>query len=178
MKKNWSPVEVLRHSRHDWLNNLQLIKGNIDLNKIDRVKEIIQEIVMNSQYEAKLTNLNMPNFSNHLLTYNWEKHHFQIEFEVLGEVKDLSTFDIPVSDWTISFFQILDQAVAFEGENHLSISIELGKNQICFFFDFSGIIKEIEKLHLWLTDNKENAFLEVIEKSVLQQEMSIVLNLK
>ncbi|WP_312471145.1 Spo0B domain-containing protein, partial [Neobacillus sp.] len=45
MGKEWDIVEVLRHSRHDWLNRLQLIKGNLDLNRIDRAKAVIDEIV-------------------------------------------------------------------------------------------------------------------------------------
>ncbi|UTW70045.1 Spo0B domain-containing protein [Anaerobacillus sp. HL2] len=33
-----------RHSRHDWLNFVQLIKGNLTL-KNDRIEEIIQEVI-------------------------------------------------------------------------------------------------------------------------------------
>ena len=46
IEKEWNTVEVLRHARHDWLNKLQLIKGNLDLNELDRAKEIINEIVI------------------------------------------------------------------------------------------------------------------------------------
>ncbi|MCD8502937.1 MAG: Spo0B domain-containing protein [Bacillaceae bacterium] len=35
MKKDWDDVlSVLKHSRHDWLNMVQLIKGNLALKKI------------------------------------------------------------------------------------------------------------------------------------------------
>ena len=36
IKKEWNTVDVLRQVRHDWLNKLQLIKGNLDLNKMER----------------------------------------------------------------------------------------------------------------------------------------------
>ena len=67
INKEWNTVELLRHVRHDWLNKLQLIKGNLDLNKIDRAKEIIAEIVIETQNETKLSNLNFPNFTLLLL---------------------------------------------------------------------------------------------------------------
>ena len=67
MKKEWNTIELLRHVRHDWLNKLQLIKGNLDLNKIDRAKEIIDEIVIEAQNETKLSNLHFPNFTLLLL---------------------------------------------------------------------------------------------------------------
>ena len=34
---NWT-IEVLRHSRHDWLNKLQLIKGILGFKRIGQGK--------------------------------------------------------------------------------------------------------------------------------------------
>ncbi|WP_301294369.1 Spo0B domain-containing protein [Peribacillus frigoritolerans] len=45
MDKNWTTIETLRQTRHDWLNKIQIIKGNLELNRIDRVKGIIDEII-------------------------------------------------------------------------------------------------------------------------------------
>lgn len=63
MEKDWDTVELLRHSRHDWLNKIQLIKGNLTLGKIDRIKEIIDEIVYHTEQESKLSNLPISLFS-------------------------------------------------------------------------------------------------------------------
>jgi len=49
MEKNWTTVELLRHARHDWLNKIQLIKGNMSIGKMDRVEAIIEEIIMDAQ---------------------------------------------------------------------------------------------------------------------------------
>lgn len=178
MKKTWSTVEILRHSRHDWLNKLQLIKGNLELNKIDRVKEIIQEIVALTQQEAKLTNLNIPTFAGSLMTYNWENHHFQIEFEILGDVRDLSPYDESLTKWIFSFFEMINQFVSIEGDNHLSISIDLSDRESRFFFDFSGIIKKVDQLKDWVDNNQENEFFKVIESNILQNEILVVFVLK
>ncbi len=45
MKNNlneWNIVDLLSHSRHDWMNKLQLIKGNLSLQKYERVNDIIE----------------------------------------------------------------------------------------------------------------------------------------
>ena len=74
MEKEWDIVEVLRHSRHDWLNKLQLIKGNLDLNRIDRAKAIIDEIVIEVQHESKLSNLHIPLFASLLFKVELGKY--------------------------------------------------------------------------------------------------------
>lgn len=53
-------IHLLSHSRHDWMNKLQLIKGNLTLKKYDRVFEIIDEVVIEAQHESKLSNLRIP----------------------------------------------------------------------------------------------------------------------
>ena len=34
-------INALRQTRHDWLNVMQLIKGNLALKRYDRIEEII-----------------------------------------------------------------------------------------------------------------------------------------
>ncbi|MFE4096375.1 Spo0B domain-containing protein [Priestia sp. YIM B13484] len=88
MEKEWDVVEVLRYARHDWLNKLQLIKGNLALNRLDRANEIIEEIVNESKHESKLTNINMRLFAGFVMTYHWNNHAVRLDVEVLGELKD------------------------------------------------------------------------------------------
>ena len=75
------------------LNKLQLIKGNLDLNRIDRAKAYIDEIVIEAQHESKLSNLNLPLFASLLLRSNWEKHSFELEYEVLKDPEPLEMND-------------------------------------------------------------------------------------
>ena len=98
MEKEWDIVEVLRHSRHDWLNRLQLIKGNLDLNRIDRAKAYINEIVIEAQHESKLSNFHFPLFASLLLKSNWEQHLFQLEYEVLNDVEAVKINDRILSE--------------------------------------------------------------------------------
>jgi stage 0 sporulation protein B (sporulation initiation phosphotransferase) len=155
MEKEWDIIEVLRHTRHDWLNKIQLIKGNIDLNRVDRVKSIIDEIIIEAQQEAKLSNLHMPMFVSLLLRTNWDNHMFRLEYELLDETDSHKVNDLYLTTWTKSFFACLDKAIDAIQENHFSITIDHNVNGTRFFFDFSGIIKMKERIEQFLAEPKK-----------------------
>jgi len=172
MRKEWNTVDILRHARHDWLNKIQLIKGNLDLNKTDRVKQLIEEIVFEAQQEAKLSNLKIPLFTTLILTGNWQSYAYQLEYEVFDEKEVLAVDDPLLADWTNLFFTTLHTSVEAFGDNHLSVTIETQKNGIRFFFDFSGIIKDKDKLQQFLDFNLiQPAMIKVLEFS--QQELAL-----
>lgn len=152
MKKDWTTVDLLSHSRHDWLNKIQLIKGNLSLNNIDRVKEIIDEIVVETRQESKLSNLNIPQFAALLLTYNWEGHSIHLEFELLEGKKEeqKNVNDEVLTNWTSTFLDNLNKSIKEFHENHLSVTIEIQEEGIGFFFDFRGIITTMEQLTAFL----------------------------
>ncbi|WP_453994703.1 Spo0B C-terminal domain-containing protein [Bacillus nitroreducens] len=178
MDTKWSTIDVLKHTRHDWLNKIQLIKGNIALNKMERVKTIIEEIVIDAQNETHLTNLHIPTFAALIMTYNWESHKFQLDYEVVGDVRDLTSYDTALTEWSIQFFSILEETVDEMGENHLSLTIDCTTEETRFFFDFSGILKERENLTNWLKRMNQSAqFLETIEYHVHKEEVNIILHI-
>lgn len=176
--KEWNVVDVLRHSRHDWLNKLQLIKANIDLNRIDRVKDIIEEIVIESQNEAKLTNLQLDKLAGFFMTYNWECHNFSLEFEVLGHACNLSNYDEQMVTWCEQFFSKLDESVLKAGENHLSISIHTDNSDVRFFFDFSGTITDNVSMHDWLQAHASNNIPFLSEFTINDHELTIELRIE
>lgn len=154
MEKEWNIVEVLRHSRHDWLNKLQLIKGNLDLNRIDRAKAIIDEIVVETQNETKLSNLHLPLFASLLMKANWENYFFQVEYEILQEADSLRINEQELTSWTSMFFNSLNNAIAMYEENQLAITIAPLEEGARFFFDFRGIISKKERIEQFLTDTR------------------------
>lgn len=178
MNKNWSTIEVLKHTRHDWLNKIQLIKGNISLNKMDRVKAIIEEIVIDAQNETHLTNLQIPTFAALIMTLNWEPHKYQLDYDVVGDIRNLSNYDLKLTEWCSQFFAILEEAVDDMGENHLSLTIDCSLEETRFFFDFSGILKDREYLTNWLTSiSQSDQFPQITEYKVHNEEVSITIHI-
>ncbi|MGG0716334.1 Spo0B C-terminal domain-containing protein [Robertmurraya massiliosenegalensis] len=173
MKKEWDTIELLSHARHDWLNKIQLIKGNLSLNKIDRVKEIIDEIVVETRQESILSNLNIPQFAALLLTYNWESHSIHLEYEIINET-NISTRhfvkDDELTKWTNTFLEELNKAIKAFHENHLSVTIQRQEYGVGFFFDFRGIITDIEHIRGFL---QEPSMFSKKVQELSEQELSI-----
>ncbi|MFT9599036.1 Spo0B C-terminal domain-containing protein [Mesobacillus sp.] len=172
MKKEWDTIEVLRHARHDWMNQLQLIKGNLSLNKVDRAKEIIEEIIMEARQDAKLSNLHLPQFASTLLTCNWENHHFQLEYEVMDSQNFHRLDDQLLTRWTEQLFDALNSSIEQYQENHLSVTIEPQEKGIGFFFDFSGIINDKNRLLRFL-GQQPGYNMKVMSDGVVDGELTI-----
>ncbi|MFV2046700.1 sporulation initiation phosphotransferase B [Metabacillus litoralis] len=173
-------IDLLSHSRHDWMNKLQLIKGNMSLQKYDRVQDIIEEIVIEAQQESKLCNLNMPLFASYLMTFNWFSHHFTLEYEVLGDIKSISHYDEPIAKWSKEFLDILDNSVDYSGENHVSITLNTGHSNeegIRFFFDFEGILKDKEQIMNWF-ERSGNHSIQVDELEISTYQITVALSLR
>ncbi|WP_028392076.1 Spo0B C-terminal domain-containing protein [Bacillus cihuensis] len=158
MEKDWSTVEILRHSRHDWLNKIQLIKGNLELSKPDRVKAIIDDIILVARHEAKISSIDMPKFSELLLTANWRFRVFQSEFEVIDMVQGTSVMDQMMYDWTMNFFHFLEEQLDAYSENRLLISIYKNESTdlIRFSFDLQGKIKDVALVTEFLRNSSKD----------------------
>jgi len=173
MEKEWDMIEVLRHSRHDWLNKLQIIKGNLDLNRIDMAKAVIDKIVIEAQNETKLSNLQLPLFATLLLKANWENYYFQLEYEVLlQEPCPLKLADQELAEWTNAFFHRLNEAIGEYTDNTLVITIDPQKDGVRFFFEYNGIIKYRELLEQFL-DGSGKGNLEIAIKEFSEHVLAI-----
>lgn len=133
MEKRWTVVEVMRHARHDWLNKIQLIKGHLALNKVERVQEIINGIIGEAQQETRLTNLKAERFAELMMTYNWEPHPIFLEYEIVGGEADLSPYDEQLSEWCRRFFRLLEAQADEQAENHLCVTIEIADGRVGLF---------------------------------------------
>lgn len=174
MKRDWNTLDVLKHSRHDWLNKIQLIRGNLALQKLDRVHAIIDEIIIEAQNDANLSNLKLPSFAAFLMTYHWEARKCQIEYEVIGDIKNLSSYDQEITAWCTQFFSLLEESVDF-GENFVTVSIDCSEVETRIIFDFSGILTTTEKISTWLEAEQGNSRLPIKDYELLNDEITLTM---
>lgn len=151
MDKNWTTFEVLRQARHDWLNKIQIIKGNLDLNKIESVKGYIEEIILESQQDARLSNLKLPKFGELLMTANWNNWRFECEYEVIEVFEGFSNLDTLMYEWTKRYFHMLEKQLDPFSENILTVSLckSEGIDMSCSFH-LQGKLKDLESLKSFL----------------------------
>lgn len=171
---DWEPLELLRHTRHDWLNQLQLIKANLSLNRIERAKDIIDEVSARSYNESKLSNLRIPKVAEMLLTFNWVLHPYHLRVEVVGEAQDLSSVQQSLLDNLDSFFRHLDGGVDRMCENHVAVIFDLKGDGTYLTVDFSGRLKNPEAFKQGLDVHKWN---ETAEPYVSEEEFVLTVRL-
>ncbi|MDN4526244.1 Spo0B C-terminal domain-containing protein [Fictibacillus fluitans] len=179
MSKDWSTIDVLRHARHDWLNQLQLIKANLSLNRVERVNEIIEEVIVSSRHESNLLNLKVPQLAEYLITFNWLKHPIVLKTEVTGQVRDLSGAESALLEACKSLFSILNPAVNLAAENKLILTINNDLDSTMFMFRLTGSIHNVEDVDSALHDFAEtHKTLHVIESYIQTDEVLFSLLLK
>ncbi|MBU8905479.1 Spo0B C-terminal domain-containing protein [Desertibacillus haloalkaliphilus] len=179
MSEKWDVLDLLSHTRHDWLNQIQLIKGNLALNRLDRVEEVINDIINQTRHESKLTNIGVPKLARKFLTFNWEDHSFELEFEVLGEVGHLTNAEDGLYEWCLHFFELIDQSCRLSAPNHLLVTLHLlesENNRITF--DFHGELSDTTKVTEWLaTKALLYERVSIMESYVEQEEVVVTIKL-
>jgi stage 0 sporulation protein B (sporulation initiation phosphotransferase) len=176
MRKKWDTVEVLSHSRHDWLNKIQLIKGNLALNNVEKVHAIIEDIVQQSTNESNLSNLHANNFASYLLTVNWEGKPFVVEFEVFNSGVHLSKYDEMLTEWFTQFFLTLEDVVCEAEENNIMLSFQLLNDEQSISVDFSGKVNDVKKVHSFL-HNQPECSMSITDINIREEELVFTLRL-
>jgi len=122
-EKPFSVNDALRFSRHDFLNQLQLIKMNIDLERLDDAREVITNYTEACKAVYELSNLHLPETSEWLQTANWRFPAFQVSLntQIINSFKP--EFDRGIRDTFESFTQKLHDQLSPYHENELRIWI-------------------------------------------------------
>ncbi|MDN4072740.1 Spo0B C-terminal domain-containing protein [Fictibacillus terranigra] len=178
MGKDWSTLELLRHARHDWLNQLQLIKANLSMGRAERANEIIEEIILASRHESNLMNLKVPELAEYLITFNWLKHPIVLETKVTGEIRDLSKAEKVLLEACQSLFGVMNRSVNPLAENRIVFTISNEQDPSAFMFRLTGSIHNSEEFESELQDvMAAHKLLDVIESYIQPHEVYLVLQL-
>lgn len=114
-------IDVFRVARHDWMNQLQLIKANLALNRLDRIDAIIDKIVKEAQSESHLSNLRAPKLASLLLLQKNTTNAIILHINVPPLSLDLSGLD----DQITANLETLFNAIQASSGADQSIRVEL-----------------------------------------------------
>ncbi|PSL35129.1 stage 0 sporulation protein B (sporulation initiation phosphotransferase) [Planomicrobium soli] len=84
MEDTLTMAQSLRHARHDFLNELQLIKMNLDLGRIEQAQAIIRSHAEAAVHASRLSALKLPRTEEWLLVSQWRFPEFQFRIECLA----------------------------------------------------------------------------------------------
>ncbi|MEC1178340.1 Spo0B domain-containing protein [Metasolibacillus meyeri] len=156
--------EVLRFANHDFLNQLNLIQMNLDLQRIEEAKQIIKDIANDSKMLSNINKLQLPRTSEWLQTFAWRFP--AIELKLYSDVKQ--AVNQPTLDETI--VQYLENTVIhiYDGldayaEHQLQIVTKSDTAQFQLIFHLTGnweqtpLLKEIEHMCIDMIEVTQNS---------------------
>jgi len=95
-EKQITITEALRFARHDFMNQLQLIRMNLELGRIDDAKTVIDAYASRMMELAELNKLGLPKLYEWIQTAPWKYPGLNPEFSCKGEKVD-ERFDSPAA---------------------------------------------------------------------------------
>ena len=118
MEKTLTVAQSLRHARHDFLNELQLIKMNLDLGRLQEAQAIIRSHAEAAMHASRLADIGLPLTEEWLLTANWRfpGFNFGVECPALKAPAHLDAdFQFFLESFVESAKDRLDPYQAFDG---------------------------------------------------------------
>ncbi|MCD5323714.1 MULTISPECIES: Spo0B domain-containing protein [Pontibacillus] len=123
---------LLRHYRHDWMNQLQLVYGYATMDKMELVKEKLQHIIADSREESKLMNLKAPHFSLWVVQFHVRHNQFHMTYHVDSSL-DLSAFDQSLVHSLEEFMMHLEKHVNERDLYEIEMSVTKGEFPLITF---------------------------------------------
>lgn len=140
--------EVLRFMHHDTMNQLQLVKMNLDLNRIEEAEAAIQQMAAHSQNFFNINRLCIPQTAEWLHTVGWR--YPALNISVICTVEDVAKLE-----WDEPLKHLLEQSVQqiVEGidplvEQRLSLNVFSSKTDFEITFDYEGSSSATPKIEL------------------------------
>ncbi|WP_284139716.1 MULTISPECIES: Spo0B domain-containing protein [unclassified Virgibacillus] len=84
---------LLRHIRHDVMNDMQVIQGYLSMGKSDKVQSKITRVLERYEEERKLMNLNTPHFALWLIGFNAMHTNIRLTYEIDAQDMNLNRID-------------------------------------------------------------------------------------
>ncbi|AWP29095.1 Spo0B domain-containing protein [Paenibacillus sp. Cedars] len=80
-------IQMLNHHRHDWMNELQILYGYIQLGKHDKSVRSVERIKERMATESRISKLGIPSLVFYLHSYRTYSNNLQLEVEVVDQVQ-------------------------------------------------------------------------------------------
>jgi stage 0 sporulation protein B (sporulation initiation phosphotransferase) len=134
-------VHYLKHYRHDWLNDIQVIQGYLSLGKIDSAKRVLDQVIMRSHDESKVSQLGDLDLAYFLLTYNWSQDKVTLAVEIEENTAEISSIgkNYPyLLAWIKEITGMVEQGCDPEEFNHLLLILSVQERGLIMTVEFEG----------------------------------------
>jgi hypothetical protein len=135
-------LKLIGSARHVLLNDLQLIKGYLFLNRVGKANELIDQVTVRLRIQAQLSHLQIPECAFYLITYSWSAHPFLFSVRVDGQETDLSGSDRTLALFFRKFFGVLESFASETETNRVSVVYSLNRTPVTVTALFEGTLTD------------------------------------
>ncbi|KEQ22567.1 hypothetical protein ET33_21890 [Paenibacillus tyrfis] len=79
-------IRLFNHYRHDWMNDIQILMGYVQLKKYDKLTPLMEKIKEKVRQESYVSKLGIPSLIVHLLTFQAEVKELRLEMALEQEI--------------------------------------------------------------------------------------------
>lgn len=153
--------EIIRFANHDFMNQLQLIKMNLDLGNVDEAKAIIERASEQCKTVSNLNILKLPKTLEWLQTLHWRYPAFDLTLKSNVTVPvDMKKDEQIVEYLEKTVIHVYDRLDPYT-EQQLFIKIDSDDNGFKLTFDLKGNWEQ----HLYSHQESTNLKVETYEQS-------------
>jgi stage 0 sporulation protein B (sporulation initiation phosphotransferase) len=140
-------IHYLKHYRHDWLNHIQIIKGYLSLEKIEQAQKFLDQVIVDTHYESKISQLGDTDLSYFLLTFNWRQDKVVLDIEFEEDHVEISKIgaNYPyLLAWITNITQSVEEICDCHQENRLSFLFHVIEHKLIMTVEYTGSWEEQE----------------------------------
>ncbi|WP_082423149.1 Spo0B domain-containing protein [Paenibacillus dakarensis] len=160
-------IQTLNHHRHDWMNELQILYGYIQLGKLDKSVQCVERIKEHMLQDSKISKLGIPSLVFYLQSYRTLNTGLQLDVDVVDQVqlegKLLPNTEEDFTQSIMRIIQVFQQSgtSTWEEERLLTLTFMEQDQELVAEFDGEGSFGDLDTLR------------QQIELSVQDKEMRV-----
>lgn len=138
-------LAIIDHHRHDWLNDLQLLFGYIQLKKYDRLEGFLEKLKEKIEAERLLAHIAIPSLAIDLLYFIQKHHKFQLTVHMTEDhpLYHLPQFCEKIRQAMLGTLHLYERIAktAYESLNELVVNTRIDDTGLSLFFVYTGVYK-------------------------------------
>lgn len=135
-------LKLIGSARHALLNDLQLIKGYLFLNRVEKANELVDQLTVRLRTQAQLSHLRIPECAFYLITFGWSAHPFHFSINVNGPETDLSASDHTLTRFIRNFLNVLEKFASDTGTNAAAVTFDTDGTAVNVTESFEGTLTD------------------------------------
>lgn len=141
-------VRLLRYYRHDFMNDLQIVHGYLSIGQIDKVKDKVDQIIVNSNEERKLINSEAPHFILWILQFNGLHTNIKLDYGINLEQSNIQSIDHQLVDLSRCIVEGVDKYCDINELYDINIVLtgQRENPHVSFAFSITGHFSQIDSI--------------------------------